>query len=218
LFDARAVSQGCEKLMKYLTLLTMGINSTTNSNDLASNVFLGGLFTNLSNEEDRSVRRFSTIAFTLLMLSAAASAQIPTKGNIFFGYSYNRADFNAAGHSNLNGWEGSLEGKFLPWVGLVADISGHYGSHDSVYNVIFGPRVSVTVGKFTPFAHALLGVGHFSSNSSSDTSFSDALGGGIDYRVFHGIGWRFQGDALQTRFFGNTQDDFRFSTGIVLHF
>jgi hypothetical protein len=64
----------------------------------------------------------------------------------------------------------------------------------------------------------LLGVGHFSSNSSSDTSFSDALGGGIDYRLFRGIGWRFQGDALQTRFFGNTQDDFRFSTGIVLHF
>lgn len=164
------------------------------------------------------MRKLATIAFTLLVLAIAASAQIPTKGNVFFGYSYNRADFNAAGHSNLNGWEGSLEGNVLPWVGIVADISGHYGSGDSIYNVIFGPRVSVSVGKLTPFAHALIGVGHFSAGSASDTSFSDALGGGVDYRLIHGIGWRFQGDFLQTRFFSNTQNDFRFSTGIVLHF
>jgi hypothetical protein len=163
------------------------------------------------------VRRLSMIGFTLLMLLTAASAQIPTKGNIFFGYSYNRADFNGS-HANLNGWEGSLEGKFLPWIGLVADLSGHYGSGDSVHSVLFGPRASVSVGKFTPFAHLLIGVGHFSASSTSDTSFSDAFGGGVDYRLFHVVGWRFQADALQTRFFSRTQDDFRFSTGIVLHF
>ena len=89
---------------------------------------------------------------------------------------------------------------------------------DSIHNVIFGPQVSVPIGKFTPFAHALIGVGHISGNSSSDTSFSDAFGGGIDYRLIHGIGWRFQLDALQTRFYSQTQDDVRFSTGIVLHF
>ena len=159
-----------------------------------------------------------TIGLAVLMLSAAASAQIPTKGDIFFGYSYNRADFNWAGHSNLNGWEWSLDGKVAPWIGIVADISGHYGSGDSVHNVIFGPRVSVPEGKITPFAHALFGFGHFSAGSASDTSFSDALGGGIDYRLIRGIGWRFQGDLLQTRFFSNTQNDFRFSTGIVVHF
>lgn len=164
------------------------------------------------------MRALITIALALLMLSAAASAQIPTKGDIFFGYSYNRADFNGAGHSNLNGWEWSLDGKVAPWIGIVADISGHYGSGDSVHNVIFGPRVSVPAGKITPFAHVLFGFGHFSAGSASDTSFSDALGGGIDYRLIRGIGWRFQGDLLQTRFFSNTQNDFRFSTGIVVHF
>jgi len=30
--------------------------------------------------------------------------------------------------------------------------------------------------------------------------------------------WRFQADYLQTRFFSQTQNDFRFSTGIVFHF
>jgi hypothetical protein len=164
------------------------------------------------------VYRRAAVGFVVLFLVAAASAQIPTKGNIFFGYSYNSADFNAAGRANLNGWEGSLEGKVLPFVGIVADISGHYGVGDSVHNVIFGPQVSVPVGRFTPFAHVLLGVGHISGNSASNTSLADALGGGMDYRVFHVIGWRFQLDALQTRFFSQTQNDVRFSTGAVLHF
>ncbi len=30
--------------------------------------------------------------------------------------------------TNLNGWNGSLEGKIFPFVGLVADLSGYYGS------------------------------------------------------------------------------------------
>jgi hypothetical protein len=165
-----------------------------------------------------TVPRQSVIAGFMLLLATAAAAQIPTQGNIFFGYSYNRADFNAAGHSNLNGWDWSLEGKVAPWVGLVVDVGGHYGSGDSVHNAIFGPRVSVGLGKFTPFAHALFGAGHFSAGSASDTSFSNALGGGIDYHLIHGIGWRFQADALQTRFFHARQNDFRFSTGFVVHF
>ncbi len=166
----------------------------------------------------RAVIASSILLLATLLFATGAAAQIPTKGNIFFGYSYNRADFNAAGHSNLNGWDGSLEGKVAPWIGLVVDVSGQYGSNDSVHNVIFGPRASVPVGRLTPFAHALFGVGHFSTTGASDTSFSDAIGGGVDYRLIHGIGWRFQAEALQTRFFHNTQNDFRFSTGIVLHF
>ena len=100
------------------------------------------------------MRALITVGLTLLMLSAAASAQIPTKGDVFFGYSYNRADFNGGGHSNLNGWEGSLDGKVAPWIGIVADISGHYGSGASLHNVIFGPRVSVPVGKITPLGQS----------------------------------------------------------------
>src|SRR5690349_11762142 len=65
--------------------------------------------------------------------------------------------------ANLNGWEGSVEGKFLPWFGIAADIDGHYGSHDLVvcpappllppcaqvnidtrrYSFLIGPRVSI---------------------------------------------------------------------------
>lgn len=176
--------------------------------------------------------RLTTIAFILLLLPAAALAQIP-RGNVFFGYSYGSADFSSNGRTNLNGWNGSLEGKVLPWVGFVADFSGLYGSQnipvipsfsaDTTMNtVVLGPRLSVSVGRFTPFAEALFGASHIHQSASgfseSDTSFASALGGGIDYRLIHGIGLRVQGDMLQTRFFSNTQNNFRLSTGLVLNF
>jgi len=170
------------------------------------------------------VRKISMV-FGFLLLSLAASAQIP-KGNVFIGYSYNRADLNGGGHANLNGWDGSLEGKVLPWVGIVADLSGHYGSPSGVstkeYNFLFGPRVSVSVGKIRPFAHFLFGASHITGSASgvslSDTSFGTALGGGVDYKLLTAVGWRVQLDYLQTRFFSHTQNDFRFATGLVLNF
>jgi hypothetical protein len=173
------------------------------------------------------------VAFILLFLPAAAFAQIPARGNVYFGYAYGSADFSSAGRTNLNGWNGSLEGKVLPWVGFVVDFSGLYGSQNTsaipgfnvntqVNSVVLGPRVSLPVGKITPFAEALFGASHRHDSatgfSESDTSFATALGGGIDYRLIHGLGWRVQADLLQTRFFSGTQNNFRLSTGIVLHF
>jgi opacity protein-like surface antigen len=172
-------------------------------------------------------------AFCLFVLSSVASAQVP-KGNVFFGYSYGSADLNSHDRSNLNGWEGSLEGKVLPFVGIVADLNGLYGTNNfpsstqtfhvnaHEYNFLFGPRVSVAIGRVRPFAHALFGAGHVSVSTSgysaSDTSFATALGGGLDFKLVPLVSWRFQGDYLQTRFFGNTQNNGRFSTGIVLNF
>ena len=150
-------------------------------------------------------RRIIVAIVTVFLCGGAAAAQVP-KGNVFFGYSYNHADFNAGGSRNLNGWEGTLEGKFLPFIGIAADISGNYGSGESLHNVIFGPQLSVPIGRFTPFAHALVGVGHISGNGASDTSLSDAFGGGVDYKVVPLVGWRFQVDALQTRFFIAVED------------
>jgi opacity protein-like surface antigen len=206
------------------------------------------------------MRKFLAISLAVLVISAVAAAQIPTSGNIFVGYSYSGGDvfsscFPSCGASagflqpssrsaNFNGWEGSLEGKFLPWIGVVTDISQRYGSQNfnvvcnlipgspacpsspqtvnaRVLTVLFGPRVSVSVGNFTPFAHALFGVGHIGDSkaaSNSDTAFATAIGGGLDYKLIKGLAWRVQGDELHTRFFNGTQDHFRFSTGIVFRF
>jgi hypothetical protein len=172
-------------------------------------------------------------AFVLFLSPAAGLAQIPTKGNLFVGYCYASADLSFNGRTNLNGWNGSLEDNVLPWVGIVADFSGLYGSQNvpvvppisvstGVHSLLFGPRASLAVRKFTPFAHALFGASHINESalgsSGSDSSFAIAWGGGIDYRLIHRIGWRVQADVLHTRFFSNTQNNFRLSTGVVLHF
>lgn len=172
-------------------------------------------------------------ALAVVVISVAAAAQIPTSGNIFIGYTFSRenAALGAPPTINLNGWEGSLEGKLLPWIGIVADLSGGYGSTNQLvagpgasnvkvrkYTFLFGPRVSIPIGRFTPFAHALFGAGHINDAEITDTSFATAIGGGIDYRLIHGIAWRIQGDDVHTRFFNSTQDHFRFSTGIDFRF
>ena len=165
----------------------------------------------------------------LLTMTSAAWAQIPTKGNVFFGYSYDRTPIVRNDTSNLNGWEATLEGKFLPWIGLVADVDGHYGHHDfggtradvTAHNVLFGPRVSVQVKRFRPFGEFLVGLGHISRNngiSDSNTSFVNGVGGGLDYRIFGPVTLRGQLDWINTRFFNNGQNVWRFSTGLVLHF
>src|ERR1700731_2195438 len=98
------------------------------------------------------MRSLWTLVFLLLTLASAAWAQIPTAGNVFFGYSYERTPIASHDTTSLNGWDASLEGKFLPWIGLVADVDGHYGNHNyagvsadiTAHDALFGPRVSVS--------------------------------------------------------------------------
>ncbi len=181
------------------------------------------------------MRRFWTLVL-LLLAASAAWAQIPTKGNVFFGYSYEHTAISTNDTTNLNGWDATLEGKFLPWIGLVVDVDGHYGSQNysgmcpeacivnaniTEHNVLFGPRVSVSVQRFRPFAEFLVGVGHVSRSngiSDSDTSFAYGLGGGLDYKIFGPMTARAELDWINTRFYGDTQNGVRFSTGIALHF
>ncbi|MFZ0760519.1 MAG: hypothetical protein WAM69_11255, partial [Candidatus Sulfotelmatobacter sp.] len=145
--------------------------------------------------------------------------------------------------ANTNGWEASVEGKVIPFLGFVADFDNHYGSQNfpqcpvvpagggaggcaslnasvTERNFLFGPRVSFSVGKFRPFAEALFGGAHVNVNNGvgSDTSFATSLGGGLDYKIVRPVAWRFQGDYIQTRFFGGTQNNVRLSTGIVFRF
>jgi len=174
----------------------------------------------------------------LTLLAGAASAQIPTRGNVFFGYSYDRTAIVQNDGTNLNGWDATLEGKFAPWVGVVVDIDGHYGrrafasacglppcpsiSADvAAHNFLFGPRVSLQVQRFRPFAEFLVGGAHISRSngiSDSNTSFANGLGGGLDYRIAGPVTLRGQLDWINTRFYGQGQNGVRFSTGVAVHF
>ena len=188
------------------------------------------------------MRKTCAIAFTLL-ISGVCHAQIPVpkSGNAFFGYSYSKGQVvnGSAIGINMNGWEGTLEGKFLPWLGVVADFDWHYGGantnclgvgctplrfrmNGSRHSVLFGPRVSYSAGRYTPFAHALFGFSHQTNTgggtSASDLAYSNGAGGGLDYKLVKSVAWRVEGDWIRTRLFGVRQTDFRISTGLVFRF
>jgi hypothetical protein len=178
---------------------------------------------------------FAIAASMFFMFSELAATQ--TSGNVFFGYSYYSTNISTIDRMNANGWEASYEGRILPYIGLVGDVSAHYGSENfptvtcgvctptifnanvSEENFIAGPRFGVPIGKFRPFAQVLFGGAHVNTNGNgSDTSFATAVGGGLDYRLLRIFAWRLQGDYIQTRFFSLTQNNGRISTGIVVRF
>lgn len=180
------------------------------------------------------------IIFLMLTAGVAfAQVPVPTSGNVFFGYSYYNTPLGVDRQS-LNGWQGSIEGKVLPFIGIVGDLSANYGDlkfpnpagtcaigvpcppvsvNSHIDNLLFGPRVSVPVGPVRPFAEALFGGAHVSTHGfGNDTSFATAIGGGIDFRMLRILAWRFQGDYIHTHLFNAPQNNLRLSTGIVLRF
>lgn len=183
-------------------------------------------------------RLLALFAFSGLF-AGLASAQVPAAGNVYFGYTYYNTSLSLT-RGSLNGWEGSLEGKLAPFLGIVADLTGHYGSlsfpngagtceigvncgssnvSTHVYEAMFGPRISIPVGKFRPFGEFEIGVGHVSTSGfGTNTSYATAVGGGIDYKILRPLAWRVEGDYVRTHFFSTSQNNVRLSTGIVVRF
>lgn len=152
--------------------------------------------------------------------------------------------FSATIHSaNLNGWNGSVEFKLHRWIGGVADFGGNYGTQTtgpicppvglgpcsppinfsvSDHTFLFGPRASVSLGKFKPFVHGLLGGTRTKTTilggSFTNTVFSTAIGGGLDTRIAKGFAWRVQADDVRINFSGGAQHNLRLTTGLVLRF
>jgi hypothetical protein len=191
------------------------------------------------------VCKICAISFITLFTTFAA-AQLPSGGNGFFGYSYlhgetfaSGSNAGASGSASMSGWEVSAEGKYLPWLGAVADLGWNYGGRDtrvcvlftnckafrlnaSRDTLLFGPRASITMGRYRPFAEILLGVGYQSDKgggiSNSDLSFALGFGGGVDYHLVRSVSLRGEAQAIHTSFFGHSQLDPRISTGIVFSF
>lgn len=151
-----------------------------------------------------------------MLFLVSSSTQAQDKVELFGGYSY--MHFHNSPSANLNGWEISGQYKFKDWLGGVADFDGHYGS-SSTYTYLFGPQISFP-SRVSPFGRLLLGGAHISEAGFGSSSFSMAIGGGIDVGLFHDqFYWRvIQTDYLMTQFGSRAQNNFRASTGIVIRF
>ncbi|MEP6925418.1 MAG: hypothetical protein ABI954_13205 [Pyrinomonadaceae bacterium] len=104
----------------------------------------------------------------------------------------------------------------------------------SLYNFLGGVQIknNSKTGRFKPFAHALVGAGRFKANVSgsfcsqsnaacfkaSETGFAAAFGGGLDIRVSRRISIRaVQIDYNPVRIGGETNNNIRFSVGVIFH-
>jgi hypothetical protein len=197
------------------------------------------------------------VRYTVVLFAAAlpgivvgASAQSVSSNslsssNVFVGYSFIGANFFSGEHANLNGWNVSTEKKYLPYFGIVADISGMYGSKDlppngacetgsqmaclvngsvSEYSFQGGIRGSYAAPAVRPFAEALFGAVHTGESgpglSNSHTGFSETLGAGLDCRLTRLLGCRIDVDYVVTgtgALIGR-QNSIRASTGLVIRF
>jgi opacity protein-like surface antigen len=173
----------------------------------------------------RSFRAFLCILSAVLLIAGAAQARaLGPKGDAFLGYSRTGSDIFYPNTGALNGWEGALHVRTMPFLGVEGDVA-HYGlgadtSVPRTTTYLFGPRATIGTLGIKVFAHGLIGGEHSANdNGISGNAFAYALGGGLDLRVAPFFSWRFAGDRLsapsQSPNFGTQA---RFSTGIVFRF
>jgi len=161
--------------------------------------------------------------------------QVPSHGDVFFGYSHIgtthcQGTFSDAATvcgpssnktANLAGWTASVEKKYLRYFGAVADFSGQYGGV-SLSTFLFGLRGSASLGRFRAFAETMVGAVHAHEKASaaleSDTSFAEALGVGADFRLMRRLSWRMQADEIESSLLAGKQHNVRLSSGLAIRF
>jgi opacity protein-like surface antigen len=187
------------------------------------------------------------ILFCLLVVTAPVLAQDEARAEVFGGYQWFRASsgvpISGVDHFSLNGWNASFSGFFNRYLGVTGDFSGSYGTPSvnvptvgsvgvktHVYTFMFGPVVRATNdGPVQPFAHVLFGGARVSASVSvlgipipvdtSDSGFAWAAGGGVDFKISPRLAIRAaQFDFLQTHIGGDSQNNIRYSGGIVFRF
>jgi opacity protein-like surface antigen len=191
----------------------------------------------INSEEDVQMRKGGILLGIVFLLGLTAAAQDTPKGEAFFGYSYVRAKPATSGAPafNLNGGSASIAYNPRESFGLVGDFGGYHvgkiggvSADANLYTYLFGPRFSYRKHeRVTPFAQALFGGAHASSSAlgtGSSNAFAMTLGGGVDVKASEHVAIRLgQVEYLMTRFketsaSRQTQNNLRFSTGIVFRF
>lgn len=189
-------------------------------------------------------RRFLAV-FALLVVSGFCIGQASSQINLFGGFSYVNQDISLSGPNALTGWNASATFRIKQHYGFVADFSGYYpgynpgcigcGNHAKIYTFLFGPQVSITRGRVTPFARFLLGDTHMHPvvegilnyvTFTSNNSFTYGAGGGVDVGLTHRFALRGQVDWLHNGFqtldnqrtFEEIHNVARISTGVVIRF
>jgi outer membrane protein OmpA-like peptidoglycan-associated protein len=159
-------------------------------------------------------------------------------------FSYINFDPGSFNNFNQLGASGSFAYNANKWLGIVGEVASYHFDRQilvlsptntltgatisgNMQTYLFGPRLNLRrFDHFVPFAEALFGAGHGSSQvtgTQSQGAFALAVGGGVDVVLIKYLTWRFfQADYLMTNFSGSLlspssrQNNFRIGTGLVL--
>jgi hypothetical protein len=104
----------------------------------------------------------------------------------------------------------------------VLDGSGFYRKGVQQYNLVLGPRISRSYGKWRIFAHAMGGIQEAKSGGQSFHTVVEDAGGGVDRRFqllfLKNFSWRLQFDYVHSHELSASQNDFRGTAGLVWRF
>jgi opacity protein-like surface antigen len=147
----------------------------------------------------------------------------------YAGYSFlNAGTSGLAARQNVNGVEASFDVHINRWIAGELD-GGAYIKTLDIINVgtfayhnfmgMAGPRVNIRKA----FFHALVGIDHLAGsanfyavgNTLTDNALAVAGGGGVQWNVTRQLALRTSADYVLTRFEGLTQNNIRFTLGIV---
>jgi hypothetical protein len=191
-------------------------------------------------------KTFLLLATLLFAIPQTIKAQRVQRIEFFGGYSYLQNNLSSTyspfylaptpfgSNFALNGWQASITEKATDWLGLTQEFGGHYGTkqlqginnHFSTFSILSGPRFFYPGLKgVTPFVHALFGYEQTTVNltplnlKATGNSYAMAFGGGIDAGISRRMAIRIlQVDYYRPQAFGSSQNNLRFSAGIVLRF
>lgn len=110
----------------------------------------------------------------------------------------------------------AVEGSFV--TGFAPPVIGN--EHVKYFGGGGGIRIGGRRNQFEPWAHALVGGSHLQPQTAgnSRTALSAQAGVGMDYRLNSRLSARLELDWVYTTFFGQTQNNFQATTGMVFHF
>ena len=113
------------------------------------------------------------------------------------------------------------------WFGIEGNISAAFApeifDREHVKLLVYGggPKIAWhRYKRWDPWLHAILGGAHELPTTAGygKNGFALQLGGGADYNFNYRFSGRLEGDLLRTSFFGQSQNNFQLSAGVVLHF
>jgi hypothetical protein len=149
-------------------------------------------------------------------------AQEIPRAQLFGGYSYLNFDsrsFGFANRSSLNGYTVSPAFNITYGLGVVAEVSGQYGSRMNFRDITIGPQFLYPRGKMLFTGRALFGSTRSFVNVGAgerDRERGVLLGASIDWSIASRFAIRVvQADYVHSSLFDGKQNSVRISTGLV---